>query len=63
MSELHFYITEMQRIMTELSETSDEYERRELRAELARTIAYGNDAFTPEQIALGWAMSLEKEGA
>ena len=63
MSELHGYITEMQRIMTELSESSDEYERRELRAELAETIAYGNDTFTPEQIALGWAMSLEEDGA
>lgn len=63
MSELHLYITETQRIMAELSESNDEYERRELRVELAETVAWGNDTFTAEQIAMGWAMSLEKEDA
>jgi hypothetical protein len=63
MSELHLYITETQRIMRELSEATDDYERRELRIELAETIAWGNDTFTAEQIATGWAMSLEEVNA
>jgi len=63
MSELHLYITETQRIMRELSEARDDYERRELRIELAETIAWGNDIFTAEQIATGWAMSLEEVNA
>jgi hypothetical protein len=63
MSELHLYITEMQRIMGEIAESCDEYERRELRIELAETVAWGNDTFTAEQIATGWAMSLKEVNA
>jgi hypothetical protein len=53
----------MQRIMGEIAESCDEYERRELRLELAETVAWGNDTFTAEQIATGWAMSLEEVNA